>query len=87
MTDHLVSPSEIAELYGVGRACVSNWQKRDIGFPKPVHDRGGVRLFDVNEVAAWMSDRNALAVSSLEDRIARKRVELDRLERMMQSRS
>jgi SAM-dependent methyltransferase len=50
--------SDIAELAGVQRATVSNWQRRHETFPKPLPDSPpGRPQFDASAVQAWLSNR------------------------------
>lgn len=51
-----VSRSEIARLAGVGRAAVSNWERRHPDFPRPTLIEGD-ELFDTQAVAAWLDGR------------------------------
>jgi len=50
--------SDIAELAGVQRATVSNWQKRHEEFPRPLPDSPpGRPQFDAAAVRAWLAER------------------------------
>lgn len=50
---YLVTPSEVAEVVGVGRSTVSNWRDRYPTFPDPVPG-GRNRQFDAEEVLDWV---------------------------------
>lgn len=51
----LVNAAGIAEMYGVSRSAVSNWEARDARFPAPLQLPGvvGIPLWDRREVIAW----------------------------------
>src|ERR1700728_1358538 len=49
-----VTAAAIARLAGVGRAAVSNWQRRYPAFPKPVGGSPTSPTFDRAEVEAWL---------------------------------
>ncbi len=57
---HLINASDIAAMFSVHRATVTEWARRK-GFPQPkvvigaerVRSRSIVRLYDVNEVNEW----------------------------------
>ncbi|WP_133054457.1 N-6 DNA methylase [Mycolicibacter algericus] len=50
--------SDIAELAGVQRSTVSNWQRRHDEFPKPLPDSPpGRPQFDASTVQAWLTSR------------------------------
>ena len=51
----LVAASDIADRLNVGKAAVSNWQVRDIGFPAPLFTigRGMIHVWHWDEVRAW----------------------------------
>lgn len=51
-----VSRSDIARLAGVGRAAVSNWERRHPDFPRPVVI-GGDEFFDTQAVITWLDGR------------------------------
>jgi hypothetical protein len=60
MATHItrMTVSNIAELAGVHRATVSNWQKRHEEFPKPLRDSPpGRPQFDAAAVTAWLAER------------------------------
>lgn len=50
---HLVGVSEFAELCGVSRQAVDNWQKRHTTFPKPVARLAIGPLWLVWQVRYW----------------------------------
>lgn len=53
-----MTASNIAELAGVHRATVSNWQRRHEEFPKPLPDSPpGKPQFDAAAVHAWLAER------------------------------
>lgn len=57
--------SDIAELAGVQRATVSNWQRRHEEFPKPLPDSApGRPQFDATAVRAWLTNRYPEKVAS-----------------------
>lgn len=45
---------EVAVRADVQPSAVSNWRKRNVGFPQPVASRGREELFDAGEVDAWL---------------------------------
>lgn len=49
-----MTAAAIARLAGVGRAAVSNWQRRHPAFPKPVGGSPTSPTFDRAEVEAWL---------------------------------
>ena len=49
-----VTLREVAARAGVQPSAVSNWRKRNVGFPQPVGSRGREEHFDVGEVDAWL---------------------------------
>lgn len=53
----LVSPSDVADLAGVGRPVVSNWRKRHADFPSAVAGTEAKPLFERDAVLAWLSQR------------------------------
>lgn len=61
-TDKVVCLSEIAELACVTPSAVSNWQKRLSTFPAPLVTLRTGALYDVEEVTAWLADRDSLSV-------------------------
>jgi SAM-dependent methyltransferase len=62
--------SDIAELAGVQRATVSNWQRRHDEFPKPLSDSPpGRPQFDAAAVQAWLAERYPEKLAS-DDRAA-----------------
>ncbi|MFD8590990.1 N-6 DNA methylase [Streptomyces sp. NPDC059637] len=72
MTEHhdiLVSRSEIAELAGVRRPAVSNWERRHRDFPHPVRS-GEVELFPLSGIVAWLRPRKIPANALREDETA-----------------
>lgn len=64
-----VSPSEIARLAEVSPSTVSNWRARDLGFPSPVNEDAARPLFDVDQVTAWLRQRDK-KISGRNDRPA-----------------
>ncbi|KAB2366748.1 N-6 DNA methylase [Actinomadura montaniterrae] len=52
----LVKRSEIAELAGIKRATVTNWERRHVGFPKP-RVSGELELFELGSVVRWLEGR------------------------------
>ena len=68
MTEYLAA-SDIAELLGVDRPVVSNWQKRGThGFPQPaiVASHGRVKLWLKADIANWYRRRYAATIAALE---------------------
>lgn len=57
VADALLSPSDVAELAGVGRSVVSNWRKRHDDFPPAVAGSEAKPLFGRRAVVAWLSER------------------------------
>lgn len=54
--ERLVSRSEIAQLTGVRRPAVTNWERRHADFPKP--DRSGGRdYFRLTQLLGWLDGR------------------------------
>lgn len=53
--DDIVTPSEIADMFCVSRAAVSNWTKRReiTGFPEPVKALSIGGLYSRTEVEEW----------------------------------
>lgn len=51
----LLSASDVARLLGVGPSAVSNWRRRNVGFPAPVAtvNLGRTPLFSRAAVVAW----------------------------------
>jgi type I restriction enzyme M protein len=54
--DRLLSRSEIAELAGVRRPAVTNWERRHPDYPKPVRS-GEVELFGLRAMLGWLDSR------------------------------
>jgi hypothetical protein len=54
----LVGIEEIAALARVSTSAVVNWQRRHSDFPKPVASLAGGPVFNVGEVASWLSRRS-----------------------------
>ncbi|MFI1097545.1 N-6 DNA methylase [Streptomyces sp. NPDC020917] len=54
--DRLLSRSEIAELAGVRRPAVTNWERRHADYPKPVRS-GEVELFGLRAMLGWLDSR------------------------------
>ncbi len=54
--DRLVSRSEIAELAGVSRVSVTNWEGGNPSFPKPIRS-GDAEYFRLAEVMRWWESR------------------------------
>lgn len=52
----LITAAAIARMAGVGRAAVSNWRKRNSGFPKPVGGSPNSPTFDRAEVLTWLEE-------------------------------
>ena len=77
----LVSASDIATAAGVGRAAVSNWQKRH-EFPKPVAIVAGgqIKVWEWGDVETWLAFRNAAKVTRKDLRILKLREQLAQLE-------
>ncbi len=53
----LVSPSDVADLAGVGRPVVSNWRKRHADFPSAVAGTEVKPLFERDAVLVWLRQR------------------------------
>ncbi|WP_182887775.1 N-6 DNA methylase [Microbispora sp. H10885] len=53
--DH-ISRSDIARLAGVGRAAVSNWERRHQDFPRPILIEGD-EFFDTQAIMTWLDGR------------------------------
>ncbi|MFC0582482.1 N-6 DNA methylase [Micrococcoides hystricis] len=49
-----LTPSDIAQMAGVGLSTVSNWRSRHDDFPGPVSGSGSSRRFDADAVRAWL---------------------------------
>lgn len=64
----MVSRARIAELADVTRAAVTQWGKRDIGFPAPIG--GDSDRFDLSEVIGWLDGRPIPASSRAPDEAA-----------------
>jgi hypothetical protein len=58
-TEDLVSATDIAFLFGVTVAAVSNWQARDLGFPEPVLSvaNGSTKLWSKRDIVKWFVSR------------------------------
>lgn len=56
--DELVSVAEIADAAGVSRGLVSQWSRRDLGFPDPVAHLALGPLWLWPDVAAWLTATN-----------------------------
>lgn len=54
----LVGASDIARIAGINRATVSNWRRRDVGFPQPVAGNDARPLFDLDQVIDWLAARD-----------------------------
>ncbi|MFJ1824860.1 N-6 DNA methylase [Streptomyces sp. NPDC088178] len=54
--DRLLSRAELAELAGVMRPAVTNWQRRHQGYPEPVRT-GETELFSLRAVLGWLDSR------------------------------
>ena len=54
--------TEIANVAGVAPSAVSNWLKRDVGFPEPaiVSISGRCQLWDIEKVQAWLVSRESV---------------------------
>lgn len=55
--DDLISSADIAAIFGVTRAAVSNWKRRWSDFPNPVARVGPVKNIDLylrSEILAWV---------------------------------
>ena len=68
MTEYLAA-SDIAELLGVDRPVVSNWQKRGThDFPPPVivASHGKIKLWLKADIANWYRRRYATTIAALE---------------------
>lgn len=55
-----VTAADIARLANVGRAAVSNWQRRYRDFPRPVGGRSTSPTFDRTNVEAWLQANGKL---------------------------
>jgi hypothetical protein len=58
--DDLVAASDIADLAGVSRGTVSNWQRRRVDFPAPLVVRGGYGMWSRTQVMAWLTGRQPI---------------------------
>lgn len=79
----LLTPSQIAERFGVSRPAVSNWIKRG-GFPEPLLTIEMVRLYSARDVVTWISEQRVRAIrtrlAKAEATVARERDLLNRFE-------
>lgn len=80
--ENIVSNIDIADRLGVAQSVVSNWQKRDVDFPKPIGMVGRRPVWDWERVAQWQFERGETAAEKREKRITKLRAELARLEKM-----
>ena len=64
----LVAAADIARLAGVGRSAVSNWRRRDAGFPQPVAGTPASPLFTLAGVEAWLRGQGRLLEVPLAER-------------------
>ena len=65
--DSIIDASGISERYGISRTLVSNWQARYPDFPKPLElelTRGN-KLWDVEQVDAWMDEHTTVVTTRL----------------------
>lgn len=79
-TDKLVDAATIADMLEVTRSAVSNWKKRNIGFPDP-----HVRICHTNywiedDVWGWHYDRLLSNDTRRRQRIYKLQTELERLQ-------
>lgn len=65
----IVSASDIAAMLEVGRAAVSNWQKRDVDFPEPITvvSEGAINLWLRQDIVQWYRNRHAKIIQTLEN--------------------
>lgn len=89
-TEDLMTASEIARLAGVSPSAVSNWQKRDLGFPMPVVEKAGTgtacsfRLWLRQEVEPWVSERIANREASRAKALDYHREQVEKLARELE---
>lgn len=55
--DDLVGSSDVARRYGVGRAAVSNWVRREPDFPTALATVAGHPIYSRTQVEAWYAQR------------------------------
>jgi hypothetical protein len=53
LAEHIVGPSEIADLLGVHANTINQWKARDLDFPTPIRRLRGIDLWDKRDVLAW----------------------------------
>jgi hypothetical protein len=58
----LLAGVDIADMAGVGKACVANWRIRHEDFPQPivVVGRGNMPIFSHREVLEWLARTDRL---------------------------
>jgi hypothetical protein len=56
----LATPSDLARLFGVGRAAISNWFKRYEDFPAPELEVGATKLYSITAVKRWAAESGIL---------------------------
>ncbi|WP_312873037.1 N-6 DNA methylase [Kibdelosporangium persicum] len=64
-----VTAADIARLFGLSRATVSNWRRRYEDFPEPVGGTPNSPLFLLAEVEQWLRDQGKLMPSSPWERL------------------
>jgi len=61
--EDLVGVSDIADFAGVGKAAVSNWTERDLGFPEPLLVISkSIPIYSRLEVALWLVQTGRIEV-------------------------
>lgn len=59
-TDNVVCMTEIAEMAGVTPSAISNWRKRNVGFPQPIVTLRIGALWHRPDVEEWIAGRKAI---------------------------
>jgi predicted DNA-binding transcriptional regulator AlpA len=57
---NLVGIAEIAQIAGVSRQVVNNWNVRDVSFPRPIAQLACGQIWDQEEILAWLMKQDRL---------------------------
>jgi len=80
-TDDVLCIMEISEMLGVHSSAVSNWQKRDVGFPEPLVEMRIGKLWLRDDIIAWANERQIKKVRNKETRIEFLKSQIEKLEK------
>lgn len=79
--DELMGVTEIAGEFDIVPSAISNWQKRDVGFPQPWGTWRMGSLWLRSEVEDWVNARIANSEAKRQSRIIALEAQLERLRR------